>query len=87
MELKAAQINEETKWQDLTEGLKIFEPATSRLFETGEWRTQTPVWEQRLRNLRKSMPFRGDFDEGGKIDGNQNQYVRKRSDCICGAPD
>ena len=43
MELKAAQINEETKWQDLTEGLKIFEPATSRLFETGEWRTQTPV--------------------------------------------
>ena len=43
MELKASEINESTRWQDLTEGLKIYEPATSRQFETGEWRTQTPV--------------------------------------------
>lgn len=41
--MKATQINETTRWQDLTEGLKIYEPATSRQFETGEWRTQTPV--------------------------------------------
>ncbi|MCI8282351.1 MAG: 4Fe-4S binding protein [Lachnospiraceae bacterium] len=43
MAYKASEINETTSWQDLTEGLKIFEPATSRQFETGEWRTQTPV--------------------------------------------
>ena len=43
MALKASEINETTRWQDMTEGLKIFEPATSLLFETGEWRTQTPV--------------------------------------------
>ena len=43
MELKASEINESTRWQDLTEGLKIYEAATSRQFETGEWRTQTPV--------------------------------------------
>ena len=43
MALKAAEINESTKWQDLTEGLKIYEPATSRQFQTGEWRTKTPV--------------------------------------------
>ena len=42
MSLKAKDINDQTKWQDLTEGLKIFEPATSKQFETGEWRTQTP---------------------------------------------
>lgn len=41
--MKATQINETTRWQDLTEGLKIYEPATSRQFETGEWRIQTPV--------------------------------------------
>ena len=48
MALKAAEINENTRWQDLTEGLKLFEPATSRLFNTGEWRTQTPVvdWDK-----------------------------------------
>ena len=58
MELKAAQINEETKWQDLTEGLKIFEPATSRLFETGEWRTQTPVWaEEKCRQCLLCVPY------------------------------
>lgn len=27
MALKAEQINEKTKWQDLTEGLQIYEPA------------------------------------------------------------
>lgn len=58
MELKAAQINEETKWQDLTEGLKIFEPATSRLFETGEWRMQTPVWnEEKCRQCLLCVPY------------------------------
>ncbi|MBR1691370.1 MAG: 4Fe-4S binding protein [Lachnospiraceae bacterium] len=45
MALRAQQINEKTRWQDLTEGLQIHEPATSRLFETGEWRTDTPVWD------------------------------------------
>ena len=43
MALSAKEINEQTKWQDLTEGLQIFEPATSKEFMTGEWRTQTPV--------------------------------------------
>lgn len=43
MVLKAKDINEQTRWQDLTEGLQIYEPATSRAFVTGEWRTNTPV--------------------------------------------
>lgn len=43
MALKASEINETTKWQDLTEGLQIYEPATSKMFNTGEWRTDTPV--------------------------------------------
>lgn len=43
MTLKAEQIHEKTAWQDLTEGLQIHEPATSVHFETGEWRTDTPV--------------------------------------------
>ena len=46
MSLKASEINESTRWQDLTEGLQIYEPATSRDFNTGEWRTDTPVWMQ-----------------------------------------
>ncbi len=43
MALSAKDINENTKWQDLTTGLQIHEPATSKLFKTGEWRTQTPI--------------------------------------------
>lgn len=46
MAFEAEFINEKTSWQDLTEGLQIHEPATSKLFETGEWRTSTPIWEQ-----------------------------------------
>lgn len=43
MALNASEINERTAWQDLTEGLQIHEPATAKAFETGEWRTATPV--------------------------------------------
>ena len=48
MGLKTADINEHTPWQDLTTGLQIFEPATSKMFHTGEWRTNTPVvdWDK-----------------------------------------
>ena len=40
------QINVNSPWQDITEGNKIFEAATSRDFHTGEWRTSTPVWNE-----------------------------------------
>lgn len=36
------RINEHSKWAELTEGLQIYEPATSAEFNTGEWRTNTP---------------------------------------------
>ena len=45
MALKASQINEQTPWQDLHEGLQVYEAATSKNFMTGEWRTDTPVWD------------------------------------------
>ena len=32
MALRAEQINESTRWQDLTEGLQIYEPGTAKLF-------------------------------------------------------
>ena len=38
------QINEQTPHQELTEGLMMFAAATSKEFNTGEWRTNTPVW-------------------------------------------
>ncbi len=41
---RAEFINEQTPWHQLTDGLQIYEPATSRQFFTGEWRTSTPVW-------------------------------------------
>lgn len=43
MGLRADEINQKTRWQDLTPGLQIYEPGTSRSFETGEWRTSTPI--------------------------------------------
>ena len=46
MALKAKDINVETRWQDLTEGMQIFEPGTSKDFNTGDWRTQTPVLDK-----------------------------------------
>ncbi|GFI25342.1 pyruvate synthase subunit PorD [Lachnospiraceae bacterium] len=44
----ALTINETTTWQEITQGLQIYEPATSKEFLTGEWRTSTPVtdWDR-----------------------------------------
>lgn len=37
-------VQEDAPYTDLTEGLQLFASGTSRSFQTGEWRTQTPVW-------------------------------------------
>ncbi|MCM1158520.1 MAG: 4Fe-4S binding protein [Bacteroidales bacterium] len=39
------KITEKSNWQDITEGNQIYAAGTSRLFNTGEWRTQTPVFD------------------------------------------
>lgn len=38
------KITEKSSWQELTEGSQIYGAGTSKLFKTGEWRTQTPVF-------------------------------------------
>lgn len=45
-QMKSKDINERSSWQNITEGNQIYEPATSRQFCTGEWRTSTPVYEK-----------------------------------------
>jgi len=37
------KITEKSEWQDITRGNQVYNAGTSRLFKTGEWRTQTPV--------------------------------------------
>ncbi len=44
MRTDVTKINEKTPHQELTEGLMIFDGGSSRLFHTGEWRTNTPVF-------------------------------------------
>lgn len=46
MSVKANEINEKSGWRELTEGLQIYEPGTSKQFHTGEWRTATPVLDR-----------------------------------------
>ncbi len=48
MRTDASRINEQSPYTDLTEGLMMFAGATSKNFNTGEWRTDTPVmiWEK-----------------------------------------
>lgn len=44
MRTNVNKINETTPHQELTEGLMIFAGGTSKSFNTGEWRTNTPVY-------------------------------------------
>ena len=45
MRTDVTKINEKTPHQELTEGLMIFDGGSSHLFKTGEWRTNTPVFD------------------------------------------
>ena len=42
MRTDITKINEKTPHERLTEGLMVFNGGTSKLFKTGEWRTNTP---------------------------------------------
>ncbi len=38
------KINERSGWQELTDGMYIAGRGTSKDFNTGEWRTDTPIY-------------------------------------------
>ena len=46
MKTRAKDINEKITWQELTTGVEIYEPATSLLVETGDWRVDVPVFKE-----------------------------------------
>lgn len=43
--IHAKDINEQSKWHELTPGCEIYEPGTASQTITGEWRTITPHWD------------------------------------------
>lgn len=40
-----SKITEKINWQDITVGNHIYGAGTSKVVNTGEWRTQTPVFD------------------------------------------
>jgi len=58
MNKKAADINENTPWQELTIGCEIYEPTTSLLVNTGDWRTKIPVWSsEKCKHCMLCVPY------------------------------
>ncbi len=54
----AEQIDEKITWQDITTGAEIYEPATSLLVKTGEWRVMRPVFiEDKCKQCLLCVPF------------------------------
>ena len=45
---KASEITENISWQEIATGTEIYEPATSLLVQTGDWRVNKPVmvWDK-----------------------------------------
>ena len=56
--VKAKDINEQSPWQALTPGAEIYEPATSKLVKTGEWRVLTPFFDSsKCKQCMLCVPF------------------------------
>ena len=50
--------DEKITWQELTTGVEIYEPATSLLVETGDWRVNVPVFkEDKCKQCLLCVPF------------------------------
>ena len=73
--IRAKEISEKITWQDITPGAEIYEPATSRYVQTGDWRVMRPEFiEDKCKQCLLCVPFcpdssipvkdgrRGDFD-------------------------
>ncbi|MBR6443917.1 MAG: 4Fe-4S binding protein [Firmicutes bacterium] len=58
MKTKASELNEQSTWQEVTTGAEIYEPATSLLVNTGEWRTMRPVFlKDKCKQCMLCVPF------------------------------
>ena len=55
MKLSAKEITEHSTWQEMTLGGEIYEPATSKLVNTGAWRTNTPVLDTACPSARTAL--------------------------------
>jgi pyruvate ferredoxin oxidoreductase delta subunit len=56
--IQAKDINENSPLEDLTPGGEIYEPGTARQFNTGTWRTDTPVFiEEDCKHCMLCIPF------------------------------
>jgi pyruvate ferredoxin oxidoreductase delta subunit len=42
--IHARDIHENSSWKELTPGGEIYEGGTARMFNTGDWRTDRPVY-------------------------------------------
>ncbi|MDR0853590.1 MAG: 4Fe-4S binding protein [Clostridiales Family XIII bacterium] len=43
---KMGHINELSPWQDITVGGFVIGEGNSKFFNTGDWRTKAPIWNQ-----------------------------------------
>lgn len=54
----AKDINEKTPWQELTPGGEIYEAGTARLYNTGNWRTDAPIFkEENCKHCMLCVPY------------------------------
>ena len=86
-----AAMNEAVTWKDLTEGCHIYGPGTSKLFNTGEWRVDCPVFiADKCKQCLLCVPYcpdgsipvkdgkRGEFADETAFEGLMNAFY---ADC------
>ena len=72
---KAAEINENISWRDITPGCNIYEGGTSDTVATGEWRTMRPVLhEDKCKQCLLCVPVCPDLSIPMEKDGNRGGF-------------
>lgn len=90
MRTDITKINEKTAHTGLTEGMHIYAAGTSRLFNTGEWRNNTPVYdESKCKHCFLCAPVCPDssiLTKGGKMQGIDLEHCKGCGICVAVCP-
>ena len=66
MRTDISKIHDNSKWTELTPGNHVYGGGTSKAFNTGEWRTSTPVLDE-MRTLSSVRTCLSGFMHSGRI--------------------
>lgn len=72
---RAADMTPDVTWRDITPACNIFEPGTSEMVNTGDWRTERPIFDAaKCRQCALCIPVCPDMAIPADAEGRRGEF-------------